>query len=426
MRSATRLGYPVAMRKQSSRFTVYRLYSRQTTFELEPPYQREGGLWGVEAKQSFIDSVINGWDVPKLYLAECRGGLKEYAVIDGKQRLTTLWSFMKDEFRTADDFQADEFPNLACSGKLFSELAKDVQDCLLAQELDFVILSNCDEETVEEMFHRLNNGVPLNNAEKRNAIGGALNQKIKELVSTHDFFRRKITATTKRSAYLETAAKFYLIEERDGVCDLKKRPLDNLVRAHKMPSTHVTRLHSAVKSELDALCKVFSDADALLRRHAAIPLYYLLYRRIRKTYAMRELSERLGEFLEAFEVERELDRKRPDDDRDSTLQHFELLSQQATASRDSLDERLEILTKRFLERNSGVRLKDPRRDFNKAERHAIWVRGLKACAFCGRHLELDEMHADHVREYSAGGTTTLENARCLCVSCNTSRRGAEQ
>lgn len=413
------------MRKRSERMVIYTIWIQQKAFELNPPYQREGGLWGVEAKQSFIDSLINGWDVPKLYLAECTGGLKKYAVIDGKQRLTTVWEFMEGGFPTAQDLRCEEYPQLECGGKLFSQLDSAVQDHLRSQQLDFVILTECDEEIVEEMFHRLNNGVPLNNAEKRNAIGGALNQHIKDLVATHDFFKRRITATPKRSAYLETAAKFYLIEDRDGVCDLKKRPLDNLVRNHKAASSGVTRLHSLVKAELDALCKVFTEADPLLRKHAAIPLYYLLYRKIRKAYSLTDLPKKLRDFLEAFETERTEDREKADDDRDPTLQHFELLSQQATASRDSLENRLEILMKRFLEENPGVSLKDARREFNDAERHAIWVRGSKKCALCGRALELDQMHADHVREHAAGGPTKLANARCLCASCNTSRRGAE-
>lgn len=404
--------------------TIYRLWSQQKTFEVNPPYQREGGLWGLEAKQSFIDSLINGWDVPKLYLADGTGGLKKYAVIDGKQRLTTVWEFMDDAFPTAEDLQCEDHRHLTCGGKRFSQLDAVVQEHLRSQELDFVILTECDEEIVEEMFHRLNNGVPLNNAEKRNAIGGALNQQIKELVGAHEFFKSKITATPKRSAHLETAAKFYLIEDRDGVCDLKKRPLDNLVRNHKAASSGITRLHSSVKAELEALCKVFTDSDPLLRKHAAIPLYYLLYRKIRKTYSLKDLPKKLRGFLEAFETERTEDREKADDDRDPTLQHFELLSQQATASRDSLENRLEILMKRFLEQNPGVSLKDSRREFNDAERHAIWVRGSKRCALCGCTLELDQMHADHMREHSAGGPTNLDNARCLCATCNTSRRGA--
>ena len=36
-------------------------------FDLEPLYQRQSEVWGEEKRQLFIDSLLNGFDVPKLY-----------------------------------------------------------------------------------------------------------------------------------------------------------------------------------------------------------------------------------------------------------------------------------------------------------------------------------------------------------------------
>ena len=41
-----------------------------------------------------------------------------------------------------------------------------------------------------------------------------------------------------------------------------------------------------------------------------------------------------------------------------------------------------------------------------------------------QHITLGEMDADHKEPWAKGGETTLDNARCLCVSCNRSRKAA--
>ena len=65
------------------------------------PYQREGAVWSLEQQQLFIDSLLNGYDVPKIYLHDLRGKhpTKVYAIVDGKQRLTTIWRFLRGPVR---------------------------------------------------------------------------------------------------------------------------------------------------------------------------------------------------------------------------------------------------------------------------------------------------------------------------------------
>lgn len=78
---------------------VQELLRSEKALQLDPGYQREGGIWTRDRQQLFIDSILNGFDVPPLYLhrlrpPEFRDGLAaNYAVVDGKQRLEALVSF---------------------------------------------------------------------------------------------------------------------------------------------------------------------------------------------------------------------------------------------------------------------------------------------------------------------------------------------
>jgi len=65
---------------------------------MEPPYQRRGRLWSNTDKACLIDSILNWYDVPKLYVADFTWGDSQlnseqlpYAIIDGKQRLEAIF-----------------------------------------------------------------------------------------------------------------------------------------------------------------------------------------------------------------------------------------------------------------------------------------------------------------------------------------------
>lgn len=69
---------------------------------LDPPYQR-GDVWGVERRRNLIRSILLGLPIGALifndrFSAEWKGPKAEslkMAVIDGRQRITTLLLFMR-------------------------------------------------------------------------------------------------------------------------------------------------------------------------------------------------------------------------------------------------------------------------------------------------------------------------------------------
>ena len=48
--------------------TIRDLWRDQGLINLSPEYQRNQGVWNDEKKALLIDSVLNGFDIPKLYL----------------------------------------------------------------------------------------------------------------------------------------------------------------------------------------------------------------------------------------------------------------------------------------------------------------------------------------------------------------------
>jgi len=148
----------------------------------DPPYQRESYVWSLAKQQLFIDSLLNGFDVPKIYLHDLRGlhPTKVYAVVDGKQRLNTIWRFLGDEFPLAEDFRIEPAnapplpPDVTPprAGSRFSEFDPAWREALRTTFLSVVLIRDATEDDIEDLFARLNSGEPLSAAERRNARGG--------------------------------------------------------------------------------------------------------------------------------------------------------------------------------------------------------------------------------------------------------------
>src|SRR5258708_6358863 len=172
---------------QSSLLVVY---SERKDIELEPEYQRISGIWTREKRQLLIDSLVNGFDVPKLYFHEFvppkQKGSKRYryAIIDGKQRLQTIWDFIDGSIPLAEDFEYLRDDSVKAGGLDYPTLAAkypQIKARLDATPLDIVTIRTNDIELIEDMFSRLNEAVPLNAPEKRGALGGPLPPVIKKL-----------------------------------------------------------------------------------------------------------------------------------------------------------------------------------------------------------------------------------------------------
>jgi len=411
----------------NDQFTIGKLWVTKNGINESPEYQRESAIWSKEKQQLFIDSILNGFDVPKLYFHDQRpdNGIYEYSVVDGKQRLHAIWEFLTDNLPLADDFKlAEQGKNPPIKkGTKFSELDDHWKESFKAESLTVVLIQNAKEDDIEELFSRLNNGEPLNAAEKRNAMTGDMSKLIRE-VTNHDFFKNYLSVGNKRYQHYEIAAKLLILEKNAQAggglfSDLKKRFLDAMVLENKKMTAAVSQgLTKRVFDNLNGMNKVFSKSDPLLNKQAYPPLYYVFCKKVTTDYAHKALNKILHEFIEGFHVLRQQNLNQPEDDRDPVLIEFGRLMQQGTNDLNSIKDRTNILIRYLLQENPDLKIKDKTRHFSDEERVAIWILGGKKCAECAEEIELEEMEADHHEQWAHGGETTLENGRSLCGTCN--------
>ena len=74
-----------------------KLFNYKDQIDPKPQYQR-GPVWKLPKKQLLIDSIINRYDIPKIYLRYVGDKSPyKYEVADGQQRLRSIWEFFNDE-----------------------------------------------------------------------------------------------------------------------------------------------------------------------------------------------------------------------------------------------------------------------------------------------------------------------------------------
>jgi hypothetical protein len=137
-----------------------------------------------------VESVLLNVPIPPVYTAQLPDG-KEI-VIDGQQRLTSLFSFIDGKLpQDGKDFKLRGLSVITeLNGSSFKNLDQPSRRAFQNYDIPIIVLSKESNDDVRfEIFERLNTGsVTLNDQELRNCVyRGIYNVLIKELAENNDF-----------------------------------------------------------------------------------------------------------------------------------------------------------------------------------------------------------------------------------------------
>lgn len=270
------------------RRTVSWWNSRRGEIDFNPPYQRKGNVWNESAKAYLIDSIINDYDVPKIYLADFSFGLNSlninshrYAVIDGKQRLGAITDFAANKFPLRNDFVFEANPLLELGGLFYKDIKTsyaEVADRFDQFNLDVMSVITDEEAKINDLFIRLNSSKPLTAPEFRNAMKGVVPKLISN-IARHSFFKKFVKFSTRRGEDKAVAAKLLLLEFRGKIVDTKKSQIDRFVDEGVLAqSLGFKEAADRVISTLDKMIKVFVERDPLLSSQGPVTVYYQVVR----------------------------------------------------------------------------------------------------------------------------------------------------
>lgn len=203
------------------------------TLSFNHPIQRQSSQWDNEQQSLLIHSILANFPVPSVYVhkmesieSDAKGKhTYSYSVLDGKQRMTTVFSFINGEFSLSENIPDVEIEGelYEIAGKYFEDLDEDVQQEILRFKFNIQSFEDVTNEIIEDIFFRLNNSTPLTKPQKSRPLMGVNNSIFVNEILAGRFFREKCCFTPKQ------------LKNSDDMCTLLQGMmlLDNKYRAYE-------------------------------------------------------------------------------------------------------------------------------------------------------------------------------------------------
>lgn len=184
-------------------------------------------VWERHRMSELIWSIIMGYPIPPIYAERGESDndkVKIYDVMDGQQRNTTIYKYLKDEFSLTElkpipylDENGNEC-TVDISGKKFSELEEELQDIIKDATITVKYFDNLEQYQKAEMFRRLNNGKPL--SAKNRTLASAKDIEGLLDLGEHQLFNEMLTEKSranKNQAVIVAKVHTMLNEEVVGI-----------------------------------------------------------------------------------------------------------------------------------------------------------------------------------------------------------------
>lgn len=406
---------------------------------LEPGFQRKS-VWTISDRRKLIQSVLEGYPVPSIFLYRREeNGVPIYDVLDGKQRLETIFMFahVKPFHKQAFDvkhFFPDDDPNEWTGWWDWKYLHKyERAGQFLSYEIQVAEVSG-EIGDIVDLFVRINStGKALTTSERRHAkfyTSSFLKEAERLARRARDYFTDQ---------QILSAGDLDRMRDVELVCELlasilvggpihKKQAVDKAVGN---TATHAASLKKAItefSATLNALKLMFPELRTTRFRNSAefYSLFMVVWElnqqklllndRRRNQVAMKLLQRFSGGVDEVREQQKNAQGARQDQ---RIFADYLLLVQQSTDAvtpRKRRGEMIHHLLDGLFER------KDEKRIFSAEQRRLLWnSEDKKKCALCDEQLDWTNFQVDHIKAYSKGGKTELSNAALTCGPCNASK-----
>jgi len=150
--------------------------------DLQPDFQR-GEVWSLKKRQRLIDTLLRDWHVPPIHLVKRDSpGEDLLEVLDGQQRLSSIWGFVNNEFPVDGTSPPVDERLWENHGKYWSELTERLRNELLDRTIRVLTISKCQPAEAAELFYRLNQPTSLTAPEQRNAYFGRARDQVRNIV----------------------------------------------------------------------------------------------------------------------------------------------------------------------------------------------------------------------------------------------------
>lgn len=271
--------------RNSTKLTISEFYDNYISkkYNFEASYQRKSDVWSEDKKSFLIDSIFKNYPIPAIFMRPIvdKNGRTKYDVVDGKQRLQSIISFIEGGIPLTSYFDEDNFldeknkgPAENIAGKYFEEIKNEKnageyikQFWTYTLQVEYLYEENID--LVSSVFDRLNrNGEPLNRQELRNAkYANAPIMKYIQTLANNEYWKDKLNRL-----------KFERMENEEFISELLFLILDRQALDSK-PDT-LDQKYEQYKSDVKNLDRAKKEFERVIQFIENLSLNYDNYKRV--------------------------------------------------------------------------------------------------------------------------------------------------
>lgn len=294
--------------------------------ELNPPYQRKS-VWSQREKQSFLDTVLRNYPSPAifLHLTYDEEGNPTYHVVDGKQRLSTIFDFVDGKIRLAKTFGDARLDG--ANWKVLKEVPA-ARKSFWNYQLTVELIDDVHEPLVREIFERLNkNSRKLEAQEIRHAkFDGWLINFLERTAAASEWKDLGIstTARQRRMADVQLISEFAQSRLNPGPVGFDQDALDAMYAEYEDPDLldyefDSDTFEAEFNDQLHFVFKMNQHNGCIKKIAGSKNHLYSLWTALSSAnlsdIAPEALSETYLDFIETVDEVRRLDREDPTRDR---------------------------------------------------------------------------------------------------------------
>lgn len=208
-------------------WTMKRLLKEFGNINFRCPVQR-GFVWDIGRQSLFVHSLLNGDIIPPLFLRRLSLEDNKYKMEarDGQQRCTTVYRFMKGEFKLSkipEYKEGDKFDfriprgedkkleNI--NGLSWDDLTEDEKDRIRDATISIYYIDNATDIEADMIFFKLNNGKSLTNTELARAQAKS-RDTIKSL-GGHELFTKMFSEKAMVNSSFDMIVKIWFMLNED-------------------------------------------------------------------------------------------------------------------------------------------------------------------------------------------------------------------
>lgn len=267
------------------------MHDEKKVLSFDHPIQRKSEQWSDTQKSLLIHSMLANYPVPNIYvlredsqeLDEKNKPVFNYFVMDGKQRLTSVLSYIWGEFPLDENIPAIiiEDVEYQIAGKYFCDLEEPVQYEIKRYKFDIIAFEECSNREIEEIFFRLNNSTPLTKSQVAKAkVGVEIAELINELL-TSKFFTTSCNfskAQLKASDDQKVLIQSMMLLDTNNVADFELKDFSEnsiLEYSESIRGTYTDKQSNILKSAIQYLTDAFPEKNKQLRKISIPTLVYM-------------------------------------------------------------------------------------------------------------------------------------------------------